>query len=969
MSATVKLYVYDLSNGMARSLSRQLTGRQIDGIWHTSVVVFGKEIFYGQGINITGPGQSHHGQPLQVIDMGETGIDEETFQEYLDSMREHYTADKVGHKQFEAKSAGSLYNFNCNSFTSDVVGFLTGGSIPDFIKDLPSDFLSTPFGAALRPTIDAMFRRPVAGQAPAVPTQQVSDSQLGASLLQSVSEQAQVQPSASTSTSHPLGTSSITAPVHVVTNPASFNSFLKTHRAAAAFFTSQTCPPCRVIEPVFEQLAEQKGPHDGRQGVACAKIDIDVGLGQNLAAQWNIRSTPTFYFFLDGEKKAELKGANAAELKTQIDLLIYEAYPPHPHTRIDLPIIQKMSLSPILFSQAPAVETMVSKLMSSLENASWPASANPTPDQIKSTISSSFAPYLKARFSTSKSALNGTATSTPKISSTPATLNSWASATNVILAVLPADVLFPLIDMWRLSFLDPSTGSWASAPSTSPCGGPISAITSRALEVLQQSESSKGTRNFILTTLRLLCNTFSSAGLTRRIFTDATIRPTLTAVLVQSLLHEDTSVRTAASSMTFNVAAWLQSGRVEAIKSGKGIQGDAIGEDEEWELEFVSAIVEALNRETSNEEVVHRLTAALAFFLRLSPWYDDQLKPLLDVLQVRNTLESKLGQGDDHGWEGEGGVSKKEVRHLITEVAEKLSHTLPLTMYSELRPTQSSGAWALPNEIVLEIAQLASAHSQSDYRTWLLLSRDWYRAVRLVCLRNVPVHLFSTNAVETFLQLLETYPNIASFVHHLWITSSTKAELSIARACTNLITLACQSPILTSIASMPTFKHTSLRELTVMTIWSPWEHVMLAPHANQLCSQITHLRHFEGLPPDFPSNELTSLKHLSFASFIYRDFIAKHVSRLGDMKTLETIVATTSWQKGSLTSQELAKGLQGIDKRLRVVHCDRGFSELGAWVDRTRLGKCLWSVARPDDIVTVGPPKDKVDLPCPAPHN
>ena len=33
MSTSVKLYVYDLSNGMAKSLSRQLTGRQIDGIW------------------------------------------------------------------------------------------------------------------------------------------------------------------------------------------------------------------------------------------------------------------------------------------------------------------------------------------------------------------------------------------------------------------------------------------------------------------------------------------------------------------------------------------------------------------------------------------------------------------------------------------------------------------------------------------------------------------------------------------------------------------------------------------------------------------------------------------------------------------------------------------------------------------------------------------------------------------------
>ena len=35
MSSPVELYVYDLSNGMARQLSAQLTGRQIDGIWYT----------------------------------------------------------------------------------------------------------------------------------------------------------------------------------------------------------------------------------------------------------------------------------------------------------------------------------------------------------------------------------------------------------------------------------------------------------------------------------------------------------------------------------------------------------------------------------------------------------------------------------------------------------------------------------------------------------------------------------------------------------------------------------------------------------------------------------------------------------------------------------------------------------------------------------------------------------------------
>ena len=33
MSSPVKLYVYDLSNGMVRAMSMQVVGRQIDGIW------------------------------------------------------------------------------------------------------------------------------------------------------------------------------------------------------------------------------------------------------------------------------------------------------------------------------------------------------------------------------------------------------------------------------------------------------------------------------------------------------------------------------------------------------------------------------------------------------------------------------------------------------------------------------------------------------------------------------------------------------------------------------------------------------------------------------------------------------------------------------------------------------------------------------------------------------------------------
>ncbi|CAA7269060.1 unnamed protein product [Cyclocybe aegerita] len=428
--APVKLYVYDLSNGLARQLSRQLTGRQIDGIWHTSVVVFGKEIFYGQGISITPPGRSHHGQPLQVFDMGETSLDEDTFNEYLQEMRDHYTADKVSTSFIDRKiRSNARTEFNCNSFTDDCVGFLTGQNIPAFIKDLPSDFLSTPFGAALRPTIDSMFRRPSPGTpsasmpSPSAAANASPDPQLAASILQAVASQAQAAPPQANG--YVQATNSLTGPLHMITNPTSFRAFLKSHRAAVAFFTSETCPPCRMIEPIFERLSEEKGLHDGRTGAGFAKIDIDVGMGRNLAEEWRIRATPTFMFFLDGKKVDEMKGADANELRTQVDLLLFQAYPPHPHTAISLPAVQALSLNAIIFAQAPVFDTVLAKQQSFIDDqTSWPSSIQ-TKDQVKDTLSGVVLPYLKARFPSpvpDKSTKNLS-------SATPAILIAWAQAT------------------------------------------------------------------------------------------------------------------------------------------------------------------------------------------------------------------------------------------------------------------------------------------------------------------------------------------------------------------------------------------------------------------------------------------------------------------------------------------------------------------------------------------------------------
>lgn len=46
-SVSVQLYIYDMTRGMAALMSQMLLGRHIEGVWHTAVVVHGREFFYG----------------------------------------------------------------------------------------------------------------------------------------------------------------------------------------------------------------------------------------------------------------------------------------------------------------------------------------------------------------------------------------------------------------------------------------------------------------------------------------------------------------------------------------------------------------------------------------------------------------------------------------------------------------------------------------------------------------------------------------------------------------------------------------------------------------------------------------------------------------------------------------------------------------------------------------------------------
>ncbi|KAJ1429352.1 PPPDE putative peptidase domain [Sesbania bispinosa] len=154
----VTLNVYDLSQGLARQLSMSFLGKAIEGIWHTGIVVYGNEYFFGGGIQHSPAGSTPYGTPLKVVDLGVTHVPRDVFEMYLQEISPRYTAETY-----------SLLTHNCNNFSNEVAQFLVGATIPDYILQLPNEVMSSPMGALILPMIQNLETTLKSGGVPQVP--------------------------------------------------------------------------------------------------------------------------------------------------------------------------------------------------------------------------------------------------------------------------------------------------------------------------------------------------------------------------------------------------------------------------------------------------------------------------------------------------------------------------------------------------------------------------------------------------------------------------------------------------------------------------------------------------------------------------------------------------------------------------------------------------------------------------------
>ncbi|KAL2336865.1 hypothetical protein Fmac_011311 [Flemingia macrophylla] len=157
-SHRVTLNVYDLSQGLARQLSTSFLGKAIEGIWHTGIVVYGNEYYFGGGIQHSPAGSTPYGTPLRVVDLGITHVPKDVFETYLQEISPRYLPETY-----------SLLTHNCNNFSNEVAQFLVGVSIPEYILRLPSEVMSSPMGAIILPMIQNLESTLKSGGVPQVP--------------------------------------------------------------------------------------------------------------------------------------------------------------------------------------------------------------------------------------------------------------------------------------------------------------------------------------------------------------------------------------------------------------------------------------------------------------------------------------------------------------------------------------------------------------------------------------------------------------------------------------------------------------------------------------------------------------------------------------------------------------------------------------------------------------------------------
>lgn len=430
--------------------------------------------------------------------------------------------------------------------------------------------------------------------------------------------------------------------VRIVSNMQQLNEqFAQAARRKAGvviFFTSATCPPCKMVYPTYDELAEEAGDR-----AVLVKVDISTAL--DVGMKYGVRATPTFMTFLREQKIDEWSGANPGQLRGNVRLFIQMNQ--HPHRKLQLPSFQRIISQYILYRKVPPLEKVCAKLA----------------PYDKGPAITSLLEFLQARNKNS----NTTTTAGIPI---PDTLPSIATYLQTTPQHLPRANHFAVVDLARLLFLDPRVSGYFAerdpdhktlfsllslASSSPPSASPAGAAGGTA-----PHETEKPPYNLRMVLLQLICNLFTTPLYTTHLATNHTLRSTCLTLATTGALLDDTdsapaSLRVAATSCIYNFAVLNHNARLESSGSGSGRADQPEPLSEEEQVELTAAVIEALGREEESGETVHGLVFALGLLV-----YEAEAEAdgegegaVVDVCRAMGVEEVLKGKREGFGKEGE----------------------------------------------------------------------------------------------------------------------------------------------------------------------------------------------------------------------------------------------------------------------------------------------------------------------------
>lgn len=382
------------------------------------------------------------------------------------------------------------------------------------------------------------------------------------------------------------------ASVRVITHSSQFTQAMSDAKPTAAviFFTSATCPPCKTLYPLYDELAQEL---HGK--AVLIKVDVSNPAVADIAQRYSISATPTFVTYLKGEQLERWSGADPAKLRGNARLLVEMVSPKHLHDTLGLPTFQKQNTPPSLYTKIPPLQKLVAKMDGSLAKSA----------QTQALIS-----FIETREKSPQDAV------LPSLQSLAEFLQSSASS-------VQPQMLFGLVDLFRCALVDPRVSGYFAEDSDGKT------ITALIHVVNSTGECPYALR---LLTLQMACNMFSTPLFTDSLMKSDSLRQHFTALISSSFLDDSHSnTRVAAASLLFNLS--LSHRKARHKNPGSGLP-------EEDQVELAASVVEAIGQEQESSEALHGMLLALGH-LFYGTDLESELADLLRALAADNTIASK----------------------------------------------------------------------------------------------------------------------------------------------------------------------------------------------------------------------------------------------------------------------------------------------------------------------------------------